>query len=355
MRIAALSLALLLLAGCATAPIRTPSATPVPNTPAAEAGQREIVSGLSAPWSVLRLESGSTLISERDGGIIREITADGSVRDVATVAGAVHEGEGGLLGLETDGQYLYAYFTTANDNRVERWPLEGGPGTYALGEGTVILEGLAKAGNHNGGRIKVGPDGDLYVTVGDAGDPGRAQDVASPNGKILRIELDGGIPADNPFPGSPVYSMGHRNPQGLAWDDDGQLWAAEFGQDTWDEFNRIEAGGNYGWPIVEGIAGDPEFIDPVVQWATDDASPSGLAYADGMFYLASLRGQRLWVIDPDGTAVPALVGTYGRLRDVVPGPDGTVWILTNNTDGRGDPRAGDDRLVQVPTNVVARG
>ncbi len=345
MRIAAVALSVLLLAGCAAAP--APSPVPAETT--------EVVTGLAAPWSMVRLASGSTLVSERDSASIRELTADGQLREVATLAEAVPGGEGGLLGIELDDGTLFAYYTAADDNRVESFPLEGGPGGYSLGSGTVILEGLAKAGNHNGGRIKIGPDGDLYVTVGDAGDPQRAQDRNSPNGKILRIQPDGGIPADNPFPGSPVYSMGHRNPQGIAWDAAGQLWAAEFGQDTWDEFNRIEAGGNYGWPVVEGIAGNPDYLDPVVQWNTDEASPSGLAYADGLFYLASLRGQRLWVIDPAGTSTPALVGTYGRLRDVVAGPDGTVWILTNNTDGRGSPREGDDRIVQVPTDVLARG
>jgi glucose/arabinose dehydrogenase len=338
--------AVLLLAGCTAAPAPAPSPAPTETT--------DVVTGLAAPWSIVRLESGSTLISERDSATVKELQADGTVRDVATIDGVVPGGEGGLLGLEYGDGELYAYYTAADDNRVERFDLEGDAGGYRLGDGEVILDGLAKAGNHNGGRIKLGPDGDLYVTVGDAGDPGRAQDLGSNNGKILRITTDGGIPADNPFPGSPVYSYGHRNPQGIAWDADGQLWAAEFGQDTWDEFNRIEPGGNYGWPVVEGIAGDPDYIDPVIQWTTDEASPSGLAYADGRFYLASLRGERLWVIDGT-TAAPALVGTYGRLRDVVPGPDGTLWILTNNTDGRGSPRDGDDRILQVPADVLLRG
>lgn len=344
MRLLGTTAAVLLLAGCTGAPI--PSPVPTETV--------EVVTGLTAPWSMVRLESGSTLISERDSATVKELTADGDVREVAVIDGVVPGGEGGLLGLESDGESLWAYYTAADDNRVERFPLEGDASSYTLGAGEVILDGLAKAGNHDGGRIKLGPDGDLYVTVGDAGDPGRAQDLTSNNGKILRVETDGSIPADNPFPGSPVYSYGHRNPQGIAWDADGQLWAAEFGQDTWDEFNRIDAGGNYGWPIVEGIAGDPDFVDPVLQWSTDEASPSGLAYADGRFYLAALRGERLWVIDGSG-ASPALVGTYGRLRDVVPGPDGTVWILTNNTDGRGSPRTGDDRILQVPTDVLLRG
>jgi len=348
MRPLVITAAVLLLAGCTAAPAPAPAPSPAPTE------TTDVVTGLAAPWSVVRLESGSTLISERDSATVRELQADGILRDVATIEGVAPGGEGGLLGLEVDGSTLFAYYTAADDNRVERFDLEGDAGSYRLGDGEVILDGLAKAGNHNGGRIKLGPDGDLYVTVGDAGDPGRAQDLGSNNGKILRITTDGDIPTDNPFPGSPVYSYGHRNPQGIAWDADGQLWAAEFGQDTWDEFNRIEPGGNYGWPVVEGIAGDPDYIDPVIQWTTDEASPSGFAYADGHFYLASLRGERLWVIT-DGEAKATLVGTYGRLRDVVPGPDGTVWILTNNTDGRGDARAGDDRILQVPADVLLRG
>jgi glucose/arabinose dehydrogenase len=300
---------------------------------------------------MVRLSTGSTLISERDSGMIKELADDGSLRDVGTVPGVVHNGEGGLLGLEyvPSGNWLYAYFSAESDNRIARFDLLGAPGSYRLGAEKVLVTGLGTAGNHNGGRIKLGPDGLLYATVGDSGNPRLAQDLTSGNGKILRMELDGSAPRDNPFPGSLIYSLGHRNPQGLAWDSEGQLWAAEFGQDTWDEFNRIVPGGNYGWPIVEGAAGDASFIDPVYQWATDDASPSGLACIDGTFFLAALRGQRLWAINPgDPTAATDwFVGEYGRLRDVVAGPDGTAWVLTNNTDGRGDAREGDDRILQV--------
>ena len=273
----------------------------------------------------------------------------------------MHQGEGGLLGIEVlkqgDRVWLYAYLTTASDNRIVRMPLLGDAGDYSLGTQENILTGLHKANNHDGGRIKFGPDGMLYATVGDATQTSNAQNPASLNGKILRITPTGAVPNDNPTPGSLVYSMGHRNPQGLAWDASGQLWAAEFGQNAWDELNRIEPGGNYGWPTVEGIAKKAGFIDPVYQWKTSEASPSGLAWVDGTFFMAALRGERLWAIYP-GTqfdAVPYFTGEYGRIRDVIPGPDGTIWMLTNNTDGRGTPKSGDDKLLQVRLAPLAEG
>jgi glucose/arabinose dehydrogenase len=326
------------------------------------AGKPEVLlTGLTTPWSVVRLSNGSSLISERDTGRIIEYTVTGRAREVGSVSGVVHQGEGGLLGLAVweDGPstYLFAYLTSATDNRIVRMPLVGPPGDYQLGASEVILKGLAKAANHNGGRIEIGPDGALYATVGDAGRPARAQDPKSLNGKILRMDMNGGIPNDNPIPGSYVYSMGHRNPQGLAWDSSGQLWAAEFGQNTWDEFNRIEPGGNYGWPIVEGKGGKKGFIDPVLQWPTSDASPSGLAFVRDTFFLAALRGQRLWAIYPQGTAHAEawFADQYGRLRDAVPGPDGTLWVLTNNTDGRGSPRSGDDKLLEIRLEPLQEG
>ena len=341
------------------APSASASGAPVVSeAPVAPVGAPTVlVTGLTSPWSVVRLETGSSLISERDTGKVLEYTPSGSVREVGVVPDVAHGGEGGLLGLAVARDApstLFAYLTTATDNRIVRITLTGSSGSYGFGSSAPILAGIAKAGNHNGGRIAFGPDGMLYATVGDAGQPARSQDTASLNGKILRMKPDGSVPSGNPFAGSLVYSLGHRNPQGLAWDGSGQLWAAEFGQNTWDEFNRIEPGANYGWPTVEGIGNRPGFVDPVYQWPTSEASPSGLAQVSGTFFLAALRGQRLWAIYPGQTtdAVDWFTGEFGRLRDAVPGPDGTLWVLTNNTDGRGSPQAGDDKLLQVRLGPV---
>ena len=364
-RVAVAAIAALLLAGCA--PAQSP---PLPTPTVGADGQlgpvspistpKEIASGLEVPWSVVRLESGSSLISERDRGVVVELTSDGELRDVATIDGVAAQGEGGLLGLAVlDGRWLYAYFTTASDNRIERIALTGSAGSYGLGAATDVLTGLDSAGNHNGGRIAFGPDGMLYATVGDAGERENSQSLSSLNGKILRMTPEGDVPDDNPFDGSLVYSYGHRNPQGIAWDANGQLYAAEFGQDTWDEFNRIEAGGNYGWPLIEGPGeGDDDYIDPLITWPTDDASPSGLAFVRDTFFLAGLGGERLLVIHTlaeSAYSVDWFTGEYGRIRDVAAGPDGSLWFLTNNTDGRGSPRAGDDRLIQSSLGEMVEG
>ncbi|MFN8087087.1 MAG: PQQ-dependent sugar dehydrogenase [Microbacterium sp.] len=236
-----------------------------------------------------------------------------------------------------------------NGNRVQRFALTGDPGTLGLGPAETIIDGIPSAPTHNGGRIAFGPDGLLYATTGDAGQRDAAQDPASLAGKILRMTPDGAAPADNPFPGSVVYSLGHRNPQGIAWSGEGVMFASEFGQDTWDELNIIAPGANYGWPIVEGSSGDGRFTDPVQQWGPDAASPSGIRIAGATLYIANLRGETLRAVpvsDP-GTSVDYYVGVFGRLRDVALAPDGTLWALTNNTDGRGSPRAGDDLLLGV--------
>jgi glucose/arabinose dehydrogenase len=339
----------------------TVTATPTPTGPPPvlqpSGGVEVVAQGLQSPWSILRLPGGGILVSERDTANVVEVLGDGSLRVAATVPGVVPGGEGGLLGLAfrpTDGDdpgSVYAYFTAASDNRIVRMPLTGAPGSLGLGAAEDVLTGIPKAGNHDGGRLAFGPDGFLYATAGDAGNGDAAQDPNSLSGKILRMTPDGRPAPGNPF-GNFAWSLGHRNPQGLAWDANGDLWAAEFGQNTWDELNRIARGANYGWPVVEGQAGDSRFVDPVQQWSTSEASPSGLAIVGDTLFLAALRGERLWSIAPATSggalaATPWFTGELGRLRDVTAGPDGELWFIGNNTDGRGDPSPGDDKLFRV--------
>ena len=330
-----------------TEPAGAPAQSAGPVTPSGT--PTDLVTGLDAPWSIAFVGD-TPLVSERDTGRILEVLADGSVREVAVVDGISHGGEGGLLGLAVDGSNLFVYSSGSDGNRIERFPITGTAGSLALGPPTTLLGGLPKGGIHNGGRLAFGPDGMLYVTVGNAGQSASAQDLEYLGGKILRMTRDGQVPAGNPFPGSYVWSYGHRNPQGLAWTADGTMWATEFGQDTWDELNVITPGSDYGWPVVEGIAGREGFVDPVQQWRPSEASPSGMVAVGGTLFIPNLRGQVLRAVpvsDPS-TATELYQGRYGRLRAVALAPDGDLWIVTNNTDGRGNPRAGDDRILQVP-------
>ncbi|CAM3886406.1 PQQ-dependent sugar dehydrogenase [Tsukamurella ocularis] len=342
-------LAALSLTGCgrggpSDGPAPSPSAGPAP---ADAAPQGTIATGLDAPWSIA-FADGSPLVSERDRGRIVEIV-DGKPREVGRIDGVAARGEGGLLGIAVRDGDLFAYFTTSTDNRIVRMPLRGAAGARTLGPARTILTGLPAASIHNGGRIAFGPDGMLYATVGDAGRPDDAQDPRALGGKILRMTPDGSRPADNPVPDSLVYSLGHRNAQGLAWGPDGALYASEFGQNTWDELNLIRPGANYGWPEVEGVGRRAGFVDPLQQWATSAASPSGIAVVGTDLLIANLRGERLRTVPlaATGTATEQYRESLGRLRDVVRAPDGSAWILTNNTDGRGDPKPGDDRIVRL--------
>ncbi|MET0268175.1 MAG: PQQ-dependent sugar dehydrogenase, partial [Duganella sp.] len=341
-------LILLGLAGCGSSSNDErpqPPAQPTPPTQPAQPGAVAVVAtGLRAPWSVA-FYNGTALVSERDTARIVAVGSNGALTEVAVIAGVDGNAEGGLLGIAVHNGFLYTYFTAGAENRIVRYPLQGSGVNLRLGAVQRILGGIPAASTHNGGRIAFGPDGMLYATTGDAGVPARAQDQASLAGKILRMTPDGAIPTDNPIPGTYIYSMGHRNPQGLAWASNGALYASEFGQNTWDELNLIRPGGNYGWPVVEGRAGNSRYTDPLQQWSTSTASPSGMTIADGNIYIANLRGERLRQIALTNTAVATerYGGEYGRLRDVVTTPNGQLWMVTNNTDGRGQARTGDDR------------
>ncbi len=348
--------ALLLVAGCgspATAPspdtdTARPSAPTSASPSAAEPRVTELLTGLTSPWGLVTLRDGRLLISERDTRRIL-VVDDGQETQLRTIDDASPAGEGGLLGLAVtaDEQTVFAYFTSAQDNRIVSMSWDG----TTLGEPKPILTGIPNGGRHNGGRMVVGPDGDLYVGTGETGDTGLAQDKTSLGGKILRITTDGKPAAGNPF-GNEVFSYGHRNVEGLAFDDQGRLWASEFGEQTWDELNLITKGGNYGWPEVEGSGQVAGMINPKVVWSTAEASPSGLAFWRGSLWMAALRGARLWQIPVDGedtgTPVAHLTQQYGRLRSVTVSADGNALLVSNsNTDGRGDPAADDDRLLRL--------
>jgi glucose/arabinose dehydrogenase len=313
-----------------------------------------IATNLTSPWDIAFLPDGDALVSERDTGLIKRVTPDGDVTTVGKLPEVAPSSEGGLLGLavspDLDAEpYVYAYLSTESDNRLVRMRWDG----ERLGEQEVLLEGNPVGEFHDGGRLAFGPDGTLYITTGETHEEELAQDLDSNGGKILRLEPDGDIPPDNPFPDSPVWSYGHRNVEGLAFDDSGRLWASEFGDATWDELNLIEPGLNYGWPLREGDEGEScDCVDPIEQWGTEVASPSGLEYADGALWMAALAGQRLWRIDIDGDHVVGqpkafFNGEYGRLRAIAAAPDGSLWLATSNTDGRGDPTADDDRILRI--------
>jgi glucose/arabinose dehydrogenase len=337
-------------AGVATAPVG-PRPMDLANGPVEPVGSPTVIAtGLKLPWSMTRLNSGSVFVSERDTALIKEIEPDGTVRTVRTVPNVRPAGEGGLLGitLSPAHKYIYAYTTTSTDNRVVRMSLTGrGPGNYKLGTPTTVFSGIKKGTIHNGGRIKFGPDGYLYITAGDTGTRTYAQSLTTKAGKIFRVTSTGRVPAGNPFPHSPVWSLGHRNPQGITWDGSGTMWESELGQDTWDELNIIVKGKNYGWPNVEGIAHNAKYKDPIYQWQPSEASPSGLLWSHGTLFMAALRGQRLWVMQPSGSTVTAtayFTGTYGRIRDVINGPNNTILVATSN---------GTDRILQFTLAPVA--
>ncbi|MFF2622052.1 PQQ-dependent sugar dehydrogenase [Oerskovia jenensis] len=373
-------------------PAPTSTSSPAPGgaavtvVPSVTATATSLIDDLPSPWRLAALPDGRLLSTSRDEGTVSVLDPDAGSATAVTgegadelASGTDHGGEGGLLGVAvsptfaTDGTVV-VYRTGASGNEVLRGAFD--PATAELGELTTVVDDIPKASNHDGGQVAFGPDGFLYVATGDATESGAAQDPDSLAGKILRVTLDGEAAPGNPG-GSRVWSLGHRNVQGLGWDATGRMFASEFGQNTLDELNVIVPGGNYGWPDREGTLGDATasdgspFVDPVVTWPTSAASPSGLAVLPDAVYLAGLRGERLWRVpfawapdqSPDGGGSPAtfgepqalLTGEWGRLRAVVPFPfpatdpdrPWALLVLTNETDGRGSPSAGDDHLLRV--------
>ncbi|WP_061964312.1 PQQ-dependent sugar dehydrogenase [Demequina aurantiaca] len=349
-------------------PIPVPSIVVDGAATATVTSQTKVVSSLAAPWDLEPMPDGSMLVSERDTGAIKRIRAGFATSLNGPGAEAlrntvVAEGEGGLLGLAVDPSHpshMYAYLSRADGNAVVRMTLTG----ELLSAPVDVVTGIPHAANHDGGRIDFGPDGYLYIATGDAADGDLAQDKDSLAGKILRVVADGSdddgtAPTDNPFD-SLVWSMGHRNVEGFAWTADGRMYASEFGQNTTDELNLIEPGANYGWPDVEAREGAPaatelsDTVDgltyPVAEWPVADASPSGVAITEDAIYVAALRGEDVWRIPltQDGIGTPARLDLdLGRIRAVALGPEGSIYILTNNTDGRGEPRDEDDHVFRL--------
>lgn len=339
---------------------KTPSATYTPATTneSAQKSDLEVVAtNLNIPWELVFLPSGDMLITERPGKLIK-IGKDTKV--VSEISGVKHIGEGGLLGMAlhpkfAQNNYIYLYSTAQESgsiiNRVERYKLVAD----SLSDRTVILTGIKGSANHDGGRIAFGPDGYLYVTTGDAENKNSAQDKNSLNGKILRIKDDGGAPTDNPF-GNEVYSFGHRNPQGLAWDENGNLWATEHGPSGLltgnDEVNLITKGGNYGWPDIKGTQSKEGMTTPIVESGKGNTwAPSGLLFFKGSLYFAGLRGESIYKSEISKDNKLGLIkyfsDEFGRLRTIVLGPDDYFYVLTSNRDGRGSVRDGDDKIIRI--------
>jgi glucose/arabinose dehydrogenase len=338
-------------------PSLTTSPSPTPTETAAAAPDPrvagEVATGLAVPWGIAFLPTGEALVGERDTGRVLRV-ADGAADVLGTldVRSRLDEGgETGLLGLAVQpgsagAPVIYAYLSTDDDNRVVQMSYAGN----RLGPAEPILTGIATSTHHNGGGLAFGPDGMLYVSTGDAEETGTAQDEDSLNGKVLRMTDAGAVPDGNPF-GNLAWSYGHRNVEGITFDDQGRLWASEFGDKGADELNLIRPGKSYGWPDVEGSDGRGGFADPLAQWPVDQCSPSGIAVTAGRAWLGALQGECVWsvVLDgPDaGRTQQHLTGAYGRIRSVALAPDGSLWVTTSNRDGRTDPRPGDDRLLRV--------
>ena len=324
-----------------------------------------VVKGLDIPWSFAFAPDGRLFVTERPGRV-RIVDVTRGTSDVAlTLEDVFAEGEAGLLGLALDPAFaanrlLYLYYTARSSagaaNRVVRYRESGG----RLAEQTVLLDGIPANTIHDGGRLRFGPDGLLYVTTGDAASENQAQDVASYAGKILRLNADGTTPRGNPF-SSPIYSYGHRNPQGLDWHPaTGDLWASEHGATGNDEINVIEAGANYGWPRIQGSETLPMMRNPIVFY-NPAVAPSGASFYRGQrfpqfvnnFFVATLRGTLLLRLRIDATSRQVagqerlLEGQFGRLREVITGPDGYVYFCTSNRDGRGSPTSDDDRIARI--------
>jgi len=318
-----------------------------------------ITTSKDIPWGLDFLPDGSGIYTERDTFNVVKLAASGQKTVLGTIKGGKGtDGEGGALGLQVSptfnsDHFVYIYYTTANDNRIVRFTLNGN--TLDTTNTKVLLSGIQRNKFHNGGRLRFSPDGKyLYAGTGDAQSGANAQNKNSLNGKVLRILADGSIPSDNPF-GNAVWSYGHRNVQGLAFDSQGRLWEQEFGNSIMDELNLIQKGGNYGWPSCEGTSGScGGFVKPVRTWPVASCSCSGITIVKNTIFLAALRGERLYTMDISGTGTTApkafFQGQFGRLRTVEASPDGDIWLTTSSGDKDSTPNNSNDKILHVALN-----
>lgn len=341
-------------------PKPTPVIQNVTSTPSITSAPKVIAENLDTPWGIVFLPDNSMLVTERSGRV-RLVDNKGKLQEepVATIKEVKEIGEGGLLGITLHPDFsknakVFLYYTYSSSggntlNRVVSMVYDG-----SLKDEQIIVDQIPGASNHNGGRIKFGPDGFLYITTGDAQNPSQAQDINALGGKILRVTDGGKAAPGNPF-NNLVYSYGHRNPQGLAWDFQGRLWATEHGrsgiQSGLDELNLIEPGKNYGWPIIQGSEKREGMVTPVANSGPDKTwAPAGAAFWQGSIYFGGLRGQTLYqaVIDQSQVSVKEhFKDEFGRIREVILGPDNMLYITTSNKDGRGTPNPSDDRIIKI--------
>lgn len=325
-----------------------------------------IANKLYVPWAIDISNEGKIYFTERSG-LIR-IIEDGKLNSQPLITFSdsfVSQGEGGLMGIALDpnysqNHYIYVMYSYSEGNKIYNRVARLIENNNRASIDQILLDKIPGGQIHNGGRIKIGPDQKLYITTGDAGDPSLAQDPTSTAGKILRIELDGSIPNDNPIINSPIYSLGHRNPQGLAWNSKNVLYASEHGQSAHDEINIIQPGGNYGWPLVQGDEDSKEIImqKPLIHSDEVTWAPSGITFVNKgpwqeKLLVATLRGQQLLTLSLNGKGTVVrdveswFENEYGRLREVIQGKDGSIYLATSNRDGRGNPDISDDKIIRL--------
>ncbi|MEQ7126407.1 PQQ-dependent sugar dehydrogenase [Actinopolymorpha sp. B11F2] len=386
-------LALALVSACTTDPAPSPTDIPTPTDfhfhedPRGSSRGDDLVSvstlvtKLDVPWGVAFLPDGGALVTERHKRRIlkvgpgRDASGELTVRPLTSIEGVYANNEGGLLGIAVSPRFtrdktIFIYYTTKKDNRIARVRLDGHPRPEA------IVTGIPGAGVHNGGRLRFGPDGYLYASTGDASHAGGSQSLDNLGGKILRMTTDGKPAPGNPFKDSLIWSYGHRNPEGMAWDAEGRMYSAEIGEAVWDELNLITPGRNYGWPKVQGMGTEPAMTNPVAVWRPEIGVTNGIAILGRTAIVTCLRGQRIYLVGLGGPVnisseriagagtgeasirwrpgagiagrpIDALVGRYGRIRDAINAPDGSIWLTTSNRDGRNDIVAEDDRILRL--------